>query len=101
MTSKIENLKDLEYYSNYEALAGILLAWSKKKKNKELDEAIRCLTEIAFYVNNLQSNRWGYNRAYSEFRSDKLRAVERARKSHDLAEKLLAENTKLKKLVNL
>jgi hypothetical protein len=101
MTSKIENLKDLEYYSNYETLANILLAWSNKKKNKELDEAIRCLTQVAFYVNNLQTDRWTYTKCYNEFRSDKLRAVERARRSDNLAEKLLAENDKLKKIVNL
>lgn len=101
MTSKIENLKDIEYYSDYESLANILLGWSKKKENAQLDECMRALTQIAFYVNNLQTDRWAHNKIVSEYRADKLRAIERARKADELAEKLQAENNKLKKLVNL
>ena len=101
MTSKIENLKDIEYYSNFESLSTILLEWNKKKQNAQLDECIRAMTQIGFYVNELQSDRWAYKKSFSEYRADKLRAVERARKTDELALKLQAENDKLKKLVNL
>lgn len=101
MTSKIENLKDIEYYSNFESLSNILLGWSKKKENKELDECIRAMTQIAFYVNELQSDRWARKKAVSDYRADKLRAVERARKADELADSLQQENSKLQKIVNL
>jgi len=101
MTSKIENLKDLEFYSDYDALASILLGWSKKKDNEELDLCIKSCTGIAFYVNSLQMDRWGWKKAVSEYRQDKCRAVERARKAEALLDELKKENNKLKKLVNL
>ncbi len=41
----------------------------------------REITEIAFYVSNLQTDRKMYNRSMSEFRLEKNRAILRARKA--------------------
>lgn len=101
MTSKTDNLKDLEYYANFEIIASTLLEWSKVKKNEKLENAIGALNNIAFYVNSLQMDRWANNKAVEDYRHDKNRAVERARKAEANAEDLIKENAKLKKITNL
>ena len=101
MTSKTDNLKDLDYYGNFEVIATTLLEWSKKKKNAQLDKVIQSLNNIAFYVNSLQMDRYANNKAVEDYRCDKNRAVERARKAEELADKLQKENSKLQKIVNL
>jgi len=54
-----------------------------------------------FYVNEIQNDRLMYDKAISEYRADKNRAVLRARKSEDEVKKLTEELNKLKKLTNL
>ena len=46
---------------------------------------------ITFYVNNLQEDRKMYNRSLSEYRADKNRAIERARRAEKKIEKLEQE----------
>ena len=48
------------------------------------------MVQIAGYVNNLISDRFFYEKTISEYRADKLRAIERARKAEEKV-KLLEE----------
>ena len=79
MNKKIDNLKDLEYYGNMELLCTTVLDAIKKGPTPKLEAMSKALTEISFYVNNLQTDRRLYNKALGEYRADKNRAVLRAR----------------------
>lgn len=89
LSKKIENLKEMEYISNFNYVAQVILKLSKKyPDNKRIKEAVDAMTQIGFYVNELMQNQHWYEHSLSQYRSDKLRAIERARR----AEKQLNEN---------
>jgi|TARA_R100000482_G_C5079139_1_gene125170 hypothetical protein len=88
MNKKIDNLKDLEYYGNIELLATTVLEALKKAPTEKLEAMSRAITQITFYVNNLQTDRRMYDKAMSEYRADKNRAVMRARAAEKKAEEL-------------
>jgi len=94
MNRKIENLKDMCYHSNISLLSEMVLDAIKKNDSDNLQKMSKAITEIAFYVNNLQIDRWAYNKSIEEYRLDKNRAIERARKAEKKAEEL---EDKLKK----
>lgn len=73
----------------------------KDSKNKELQDFILSFLETVFYTNTLQRDKFIHNKIIEEYRSDKLRAVERARRADKEVEKLEKELTKLRKLINL
>lgn len=91
MNKKINNLKDLQYFGNIQFLCEVVLEAIKKKETDKLKEMSRALTEITFYVNNLQTDRMMYDKSMSEYRTDKNRAVERARKAEKKVEELQEE----------
>jgi len=99
MNPKIENLKDMEYFGNIELLGTLVLSALKKKRTDRLEQMSKAITQIAFYVSNLQTDRKMYNRAMSEFRLDKNRAVLRARKAEKENEELKIIVKKYKKIV--
>ena len=99
MNDKIENLKDLQYFGNIEFLGTIVLEALKKNETEKLKQMSSAITQIAFYVNNLQEDRKMYNRSMSEYRSAKNRAIERARKAEKKIE-LLEEELKTFNIFN-
>jgi hypothetical protein len=102
MNSKINTLKDLEYFGAFTYCAEMVLKWEKlKPDNPEIKEFARSIAVVFFYVNQIQSDRMHYDNAISEYRADKNRAVLRARKSEAEVKKLTEELNKLKKLTNL
>lgn len=88
MNRKIENLKDLEYYGNISLLAELILEALKKQSTTKLDKMSQAVTQISFYVNNLQSDRRAFDKIISEYREDKNRAVLRARGAEKKVEEL-------------
>tara|TARA_R100000900_G_scaffold49937_1_gene40106 strand:- start:1206 stop:1517 length:312 start_codon:yes stop_codon:yes gene_type:complete len=85
---KIENLKEIEYYSNYNLIGEHILKLKKQNpKDKVYKEMSDCWTEIAFYVNELIRNQRLYNQSLSEYRADKTRAITRARLCEEKYEK--------------
>lgn len=101
MNAKIDNLKELEYLGNIQLLSTLVLEAQQKKDSEKLKEMASAIIGITFYVNNLQMDRKCYNKAMSEFRLDKNRAVLRARKADEENEQQKKEIEKLKKLLNL
>jgi len=91
VNDKINNLKDLQYYGNIELLSGVVLEAIKKQETPKLVEMSKAITQITFYVNNLQEDRKMYNRSLSEYRTDKNRAIERARVAEKKIDKLEEE----------
>lgn len=91
MNNKIDNLKDIQYYGNIELLSNVVLEALKKQETPKLVDMSKAISQIAFYVNNLQEDRKMYNRSLSEYRSDRNRAIERARRAEEKIEKLEKE----------
>lgn len=98
MNAKIDLLKDMEYTVDIDMLATLVLNQIKKKETTTLTEMSKSIARIFFYVNSLQVDRRMYDKAISEYREDKNRAVLRARKSDLELEKLRKEIKTLKNL---
>lgn len=98
---KAEVLKDIEYNTHTSVCLETLNKWKKDSSNKDLRLFIKSFLETIFYTNTLQRDRFIHNKMIEEFRSDKLRAVERARKADLKVENLQKEISKLRKLINL
>lgn len=96
MNKKINNLKEIEYYTNFN-LVGEHIVKSRKIKpdNQALNDMYYAWQEVGFYVHNHIMNERMYNDSLSEYRSDKIRAVERARQADD---KIIKLEQKLQKL---
>jgi len=86
--NKIKNIKDVEYFSNMELLSTLVLDAMKKQTSETLEKMAKAISEVTFYVNELQSDRWAYDKALSDYMADKNRAIERARKAEKQNEDL-------------
>ena len=53
-----------------------------------LNKIARALSECYLYTNELERQEWYWNKSIEEYREDKLRAVERARKAEKKVEEL-------------
>jgi len=102
MNKKLNNLKEGEYYANFN-LVGTYIVESRKEKpdNKPLNEMYFAWQDIGFYVHSLISNERLYEQSLSEYRSDKIRAVERARIAEEKVDLLEKEIEELKIKVQL
>lgn len=85
---KIDTLQDIKYINNFNLVSEVLLKWSKLKSNKELDKIISAMSEIAFYNIKIKEERDNMLDIVSEYRADKLRAVQRARKAEEKLNKI-------------
>tara|TARA_R110000824_G_scaffold271961_6_gene460475 strand:- start:7078 stop:7383 length:306 start_codon:yes stop_codon:yes gene_type:complete len=101
MNAKIDLLKDMEYTVDIDMLSTLVLAQCKKNETPTLTEMSKALARIFFYVNSLQQDRRMYDKAMSQYREDKNRAVMRARKSELEIDKLKAEIGRLKNISGL
>lgn len=99
MNKKLNNIKEGEYYGNFN-LVGEYIVKSRKAKpeNKAINEMYFAWQEVGFYVHNLITNERLYEQSLSEYRSDKIRAVERARTAEQKIEELEKEISKYKTL---
>ena len=85
---KIQNLKEIEYYSNYNFVGEILLKLKKKyPDNDKMKECVHAMTEIGFFANEMMTNQRHLDSIISDFRGDKLRAIERARRAEEELQK--------------
>ena len=99
MNKKINNLKEIEYYSDFN-LVGEYIIKSKKAKpdNEPLQKMYFSWQQVALYVNNLICNERLFEQSLEEYRSEKLRAIIRARKAEEKIEDLESEINKYKSL---
>ena len=87
VSKKLDNLKDMQYLTNAEIANKILLEYQKKNPtNQKLETLINAVVQIHFYVTELQNERHLLMLSIDEYRADKLRAVERARKAESKLE---------------
>tara|TARA_Y100000004_G_C8595655_1_gene278368 strand:- start:28 stop:327 length:300 start_codon:yes stop_codon:yes gene_type:complete len=93
---KIKLLKEIEFSNNFEIVSSRLLEWKKKKSIPELEEMIEAVTKWYFYTFELETNERLKDKIVEEYRADKLRAIERARKSEAKLEEVEKELNKYK-----
>lgn len=98
MFAKIDVLKDMEYLTDIDMLSTLILDQCKKKETPTLTEMSKAIARIFFYVNSLQVDRRMYDKAMSQYREDRNRAVLRSRKAEGELEGLRKELKLLKNL---
>ena len=87
VSKKLDNLKDMQYLTNAEIVNNILLEYQKKNPtNEKLETLINAVVQIHFYVTELQNDRHLLMLSIDEYRTDKLRAIDRARKAESKLE---------------
>ena len=97
MNKKIHNLKHLKYLANFDIIANTFLDWQEKKPNDTVEKLMGSLIDINYYITEIYKNELYYNESLNEYRSDKLRAIDRAQKAEKKVEELEQEILKLKK----
>tara|TARA_R110000868_G_scaffold113411_3_gene304411 strand:- start:103 stop:399 length:297 start_codon:yes stop_codon:yes gene_type:complete len=88
MIDRIENIKEGKYAANITEILTVIGEWDKLKPTETTKRLLRAAIEISFYVNNIQVDLMAHRQVQSEYRADKLRAVERARKAEERVEEL-------------
>jgi len=102
MNKKLNNVREGEYYGNFNSVGEhIIKSKNLKPKNKALNEMYYAWQEVGFYVHTLIGNERLYNDSLSEYRMDKIRAIERARVAEDKVKGLEQEIQKLKTKIDL
>jgi len=102
MNKKINNIKEAEYYTNFNLVGeNIIKSRKLKPENKALNEMYFSWQEVGFYVHNLIGSERLYNDSLSEYRTDKIRAVERARVAEDKVKGLEEEIQRLKTKIDV
>ena len=97
MNKKIHNLKHLKYLANFDIIANTFLDWQEKKPNDTVEKLMGSLIDINYYITEIYKNELYYNESLNEYRSDKLRAIDRAQKAEKKVQELEQEILKLKK----
>lgn len=87
----------MEYLVDIDMLTNLVLNQIKKKETPTLNEMSKAIARIFFYVNSLQQDRKMYDKAMSQYREDKNRAILRARKSEVELDIVKQELLKFKK----
>ena len=89
MNKKIQNLKELEYYGNFNLVGEILIKLKKKyPENEKIKEAVEAMGQVGVFVTELMSNSYFHDKVIEDYRSQKLRAIERARKAEQELEEI-------------
>ncbi len=102
MNRKLNNLKEGEYYANFNLVGEyIIKARKAKPKSESLNDMYFSWQDVGFYVHTLITNERLYEQSLSEYRSDKIRAVERARSSEQEVARLRTEVDKLRTKLNV
>jgi hypothetical protein len=67
--------------SNFELVSKTVIDWNKKKPMPILNKMSRSLTEMYLHTIELENQEWYWNKTIEQYRADKNRAIERARKA--------------------
>jgi hypothetical protein len=102
MNKKLNNIKEFEYYTNFNLIGEHIIKNKKlKPENQALNDMYYAWQEVGFYVHNLISNERAYEQSLSEYRSDKVRAVIRAREAESKISELQRKIDKLQTKINV
>ncbi len=92
---KIDNLKDLEIWTDLNFLTSIVSSQLDKRKTKNLEKMSKSLIRVVFYFQEYSNNIRLYKEALSDYKLQRNRAIERARKAEQENEKLRKQNESL------
>ena len=92
---KIDNLKELEIWSDLHFLTSIVSSQLDKRKTKNLEKMSESLVRVAFYFQEYSNNIRLYKKALSDYKLQRNRALERARKAEKENERLRKQNESL------
>ena len=92
---KLDLLKAIEFANDFDMMSNILLEWKAKKPSEVVDKMIDANIRMYYYSFNMEESVRLMRKMVSEYRADKLRAVERSRKAEKRIEEL-EEKLKLK-----
>ena len=92
---KIDNLKDLEIWTDLNFLTSIVKKQLDKKKTENLEKMSESLVRVVFYFQEYSNNIRLYKKALLEYRLTKNRAIKRARKAEQENEKIRKQNQSL------
>ena len=95
MAKKIDNLKDLEIWSDLNFLTSIVKKQLDKKKTENLEEMSESLVRVVFYFQEYSNNIRLYKKALLDYKLQRNRAIERARRTEKENEKLRKQNESL------
>lgn len=85
---KIDLLKAIEFANDFDMMSNILLEWKAKKPSDIINKMIDANIRMYYYSFNMEESVRLMRKMVSEYRTDKLRAVERARKAEKRIEEL-------------
>lgn len=84
MLEKIDRAKEAQADADLNLIITMVSKWSKKNpENKDLKELAEASTSLFFILNSYHTDRKMYHKAIAQYRTDKIRAIERARKAED------------------
>lgn len=99
MSKKINNLKEIQYYADFNLVGEYIIKWKKlKEDSKPLNDMYFAWQNIGFYVHNMIIEQRHYQTSLSEYRADKNRAIVRAREAEAKLEKYEEELKNYKKV---
>lgn len=93
---KIQNLKSIQFSNDFAIISSQLLEWNKKKPIPAITKMIEAVNSWFFYTHELESTQWHWEKSIEQYRSDKLRAVQRARRAEERLQKVEQELNKYK-----
>tara|TARA_Y100000401_G_scaffold25096_1_gene17405 strand:+ start:4115 stop:4441 length:327 start_codon:yes stop_codon:yes gene_type:complete len=95
VAKKIDNLKDLEIWSDLNFLTSIVKKQIDKKKTENLEKMSESLVRVVFYFQEYSNNIRLYKKALLDYKLQRNRAIERARRTEKENEKLRKQNESL------
>jgi len=101
MYKKFENIDDLNLTTNLLIIQELTKKWIGKSNNEELQKLRSAIIQVSLLTNKLQLDRENYHITINEYRSEKLRMVERARRAEEKLQKVEEEVAQYKKKIQL
>jgi len=95
VAKKINNLKDLEIWSDLNFLTSIVKKQIDKKKTENLEKMSESLVRVVFYFQEYSNNIRLYKKALLDYKLQRNRAIDRARRTEQENEKLRKQNESL------
>lgn len=102
MIKKFDNLDDLNLSTNLLIIQELTTKWMEKRKdNEELKKLREAIIRVSLLTNKLQLERENYHIVLQEYRSDKLRMIDRAKRAEEKLQKVEEEVAKYKTKIQL
>jgi ribosomal protein S12 methylthiotransferase accessory factor YcaO len=92
----MRNLSELQANADQHTMLEMLDQWISKSDNDDLKQFRDALLRTVFYVNSLEMDRQTFDALIDQYKNDRLRAVQRARKADETIAEQDAQIKKMK-----